>query len=186
MDPLRPRKGEVDTGLLRRSTLRRDVRTQVTDRSSETPIIAVFCTRILVNVLSKRMATGSRAVTATVGFTELSSTDSEASRSFLEKAFRWRFQEVQFPQGKYLTYRTPDGNQVGIRPAQLAEVPQSVNYVRVADLSQAEDDVRGAGGKIVLPRTDIPGMGSFFWFKIPAGPIMACWQDAKPSDHGSK
>ncbi len=33
----------------------------------------------------------------------------------------------------------------------------------------------------VFNRTDIPGMGSFFWFKVPSGPIMACWQDvAKP------
>jgi predicted enzyme related to lactoylglutathione lyase len=57
-----------------------------------------------------------------------------------------------------------------------------MNYVRIEDLKQAEDDVRRAGGKIILPRTDIPGMGSFFWFQIPSGPIMACWQDAKPSE----
>jgi uncharacterized protein (TIGR02453 family) len=55
-----------------------------------------------------------------------------------------------------------------------------MNYVRVEDLRQAEESVRGAGGKIILPRTDIPGMGSFFWFKIPSGPLMACWQDAPP------
>lgn len=116
-----------------------------------------------------------------MGFTELSSTDSEATRSFLEKAFHWRFEEVQFPQGKYLTYRSPDGNQLGIREAQRTEAPQSMNYVRVSDLNQAERDVVGAGGKIILARTDIPGMGSFFWFKIPSGPIMACWQDAKPA-----
>lgn len=125
-------------------------------------------------------------MTATLGFTELSSTDSEASRSFLEKAFHWRFQEVRFPQGKYLTYRSLDGNQLGIRSVRQTEAPQSMNYVRVADLNQAENDVVGAGGKIVLPRTDIPGMGSFFWFKIPSGPIMACWQDAIPPIHDNK
>lgn len=82
------------------------------------------------------------------------------------------------PTGPYLTYQSPDGNRLGIRPAQQAEAPTSMNYVRVEDLKRAEDTVREFGGTIVLPRTDIPGMGSFFWFKIPSGPVMACWQDA--------
>jgi predicted enzyme related to lactoylglutathione lyase len=88
------------------------------------------------------------------------------------------------PQGKYLSYRGPDGNTLGIRPAQRAEAPGTMNYVRVEDLKQAEESVRGAGGEIVLPRTEIPGMGSFFWFKIPSGPLMACWQDAQPRTAG--
>ena len=69
---------------------------------------------------------------------------------------------------------------LGIRPAQQAEAPGSMNYVRVEDLTRAEESIREAGAQIILPRTDIPGMGSFFWFKIPYGPLMACWQDEKP------
>ncbi len=127
--------------------------------------------------MSKKPGRAGEAV-AGIGFTELSSTDSEASRLFLEKAFRWKFQEVQMPQGKYLSYRSPEGNTLGIRAVQRAESPGSMNYVRVEDLKEAEGRVREAGGEIVLPRTDIPGMGSFFWFKVPSGPLMACWQDA--------
>jgi uncharacterized protein len=113
-----------------------------------------------------------------MGFTELSSTDSGATRSFLEKAFRWKFEEVPMPNGQYLSYKSPNGNTVGIRSARQSEAPSSMNYVRVEDLRLAETRVLDAGGKIILPRTDIPGMGSFFWFKIPSGPMMACWQDA--------
>ena len=112
-----------------------------------------------------------------MGFTELSTTDSAATREFLEKAFRWKFDEIQMPMGKYLSYRDPNGNQLGIRAAERSEAPTSMNYVRVADLEQARARVEELGGKIVLPRTDIPKMGSFFWFRIPSGPIMACWQD---------
>ena len=121
-------------------------------------------------------------MTATIGFTELSSTNSEASRTFLEKAFHWKFQEIQMPNGKYLSHRSPEGFQLGIRTAQHSEAPGSINYVRVKDLQQAEKSVKDAGGSIVLPRTDIPAMGSFFWFKIPSGPLMACWQDAKSTE----
>ena len=53
-----------------------------------------------------------------------------------------------------------------------------MNYVRVDDLDGASRKIVRAGGEIVLPRVDIPGMGSFFWFRIPGGPILAAWQDA--------
>ena len=105
----------------------------------------------------------------------------DVSRSFLEKAFHWTFQEVQMPNGRYLSYRSPEGNTLGIRSTQQSESPGSMNYVRVKDLKQAEQSIRESGGEIVLPRTDIPGMGSFFWFMVPSGPLMACWQDAQPS-----
>lgn len=114
----------------------------------------------------------------TMGFTELSTNDSAATRQFLEKTFRWKFEEIPMPNGKYFSYRSADGNTLGIRQAQQSEGPSSMNYVRVEDLKLAEARIRGAGGEIVLPRTDIPNMGSFFWFKIPSGPMMACWQDA--------
>ena len=113
-----------------------------------------------------------------MGFTELSTTDSIATKEFLEKAFRWKFDEIQMPNGKYLSYRSPDGNTLGIRTAQHSEAPISMNYVRVPDLEIAQNKIQELGGKIVLPRTDIPNMGSFFWFRVPSGPIMACWQDA--------
>ena len=44
-----------------------------------------------------------------------------------------------------------------------------MNYVRIEDLKKAEAMVRDLGGEIILPRTDIPRMGSFFLFKDPLG-----------------
>ena len=115
----------------------------------------------------------------TMAFTELASTNLSKTRKFLEETFGWRFDSVQMPTGQYLTFQNPAGTTVGIRPAQKSEIPGSTNYVRVDDLDEAERNVRKKGGQIILPRTDIPGMGSFFWFKIPSGPLMACWQDSK-------
>jgi len=116
-----------------------------------------------------------------MAFTELASTNPDETKRFLEDTFDWKFDAVQMPMGRYLTFQNPNGTTVGIRPAQKTEALGSTNYVRVEDLDVAEERVRRSGGQIILPRTDIPGMGSFFWFKIPAGPIMACWQDAKRS-----
>lgn len=97
---------------------------------------------------------------------------------FLESVFGWRFQSRAMPQGEYLAYEAPGGGRGGIRPTRPTEAAASLSYVRVTDLSMALKLVSKSGGKIVLPPVDIPGMGSFFWFQAPGGPILACWQDA--------
>src|SRR2546428_13309663 len=113
-------------------------------------------------------------------FAVFPSRDPAVTRNFLEKVFGWRFGSVKFPMGEYLSFRTPGGGQGGVRPAQAKEIPGSTSYVRVDDLDAARKKVERAGGQIVLPRVDVPGMGSFFWFRAPGGPILAALQDAPP------
>jgi len=43
MDPFRPRKGQIDTSLLRRTTFRRNVRTQTINSYQLEPNIPLFC-----------------------------------------------------------------------------------------------------------------------------------------------
>lgn len=119
---------------------------------------------------------------ASFAFTELASTDPAATRRFLEKAFHWKFRSRAMPQGRYLAFEIPGGGRGGVRPTQPTEAPSSLSYVRVADLEAARRRVEGAGGSIILPRVDVPGMGSFFWFKVPGGPVLACWQDGPTAD----
>ena len=114
---------------------------------------------------------------ATMAFTELASADPAATRRFLEKVFGWSFESVKMLGGEYLSFEAP-GGRGGIRPTGPTENPNSTNYVRVKDLDGALMKIKASGGEVVLPRVDVPGMGSFFWFRIPGGPIMACWQDS--------
>jgi predicted enzyme related to lactoylglutathione lyase len=130
------------------------------------------------------MSEGANEREATLGsslaFTEMASEDPAATRAFLEKVFRWKFRSVAMPMGEYLSFDLPDGGRGGVRPTQPTESPSSLTYVRVVDLESARSRIERAGGAIVLPRVDVPNMGSFFWFKVPGGPILACWQDAAP------
>ena len=114
---------------------------------------------------------------ATMAFTELASANPAATRRFLENVFGWSFESVKMLGGEYLSFEAP-GGRGGIRPTQPKESPNSTNYVRVVDLDAALTKIKASGGAVVLPRVDVPGMGSFFWFRIPGGPVMACWQDA--------
>jgi uncharacterized protein len=111
-----------------------------------------------------------------LAFTELASEDPRATRRFLEKVFGWKFHAIQMPMGEYLAYDTPDGRG-GIRPVQSAEPPSTLSYIQVRDLEEARTRIESAGAQIVLPRVDVPGMGCFFWFRVPGGPLLACWQD---------
>jgi uncharacterized protein len=117
---------------------------------------------------------------ASFAFTEMASEDPAATRRFLERVFRWTFHSAHMPQGEYWSFEIPGGGRGGIRPTRPTEAPSSLSYLRVADLDAAQKRIERAGGVIVLPRVDVPNMGSFFWFKIPGGPIMACWQDEAP------
>ena len=121
---------------------------------------------------------GSGVTDSSLAFTELASEDPLATRRFLEQVFRWRFRSRAMPQGEYLAFELPGGGTGGIRPTQPTESPSSLSYIRVGDLEKARVRVQSEGGTIVLPPVDVPGMGSFFWFKVPGGPILACWQDA--------
>jgi uncharacterized protein len=121
-----------------------------------------------------------RRVEGGLAFTELASSDPAATRHFLERVFGWRFRSLQMPMGEYLAYEVP-GGRGGVRPVRGNEAPASLAYVRVNDLDAAQARVVAAGGTIVLPRVDVPSMGGFFWFRVPGGPILACWQD-RPAD----
>lgn len=121
-------------------------------------------------------------VAGSMEFVEFSSRQPADTMRFLESVFGWQFQSRTMPQGEYLAFQAPGGGHGGVRPTRASETPGSLSYVRVDDLARAVTRVTQAGGSIVLPPVDLPGMGSFFWFQAPGGPILACWQDLPAQD----
>lgn len=115
---------------------------------------------------------------SSLAFVEFASADLPAARRFLGKVFGWKFRHLRMPTGEYLSFQTADGGRGGIRSTRPGEPPSSLSYVRVRNLEHAQKRIEESGGRIVLPRVDVPEMGSFFWFQIPNGPVMACWEDA--------
>jgi uncharacterized protein len=128
-------------------------------------------------VATRARGSARRTAPAPPTFVEFACEDPAGTRKFLTSVFAWKFRTVSMPGGQYLSFRTREGGQGGVRPTRPTESPSSLSYVRVADLDAALRKVQKAGGRVVLPRVDVPGMGSFFWFQIPGGPVLACWQD---------
>jgi uncharacterized protein len=112
-----------------------------------------------------------------IAHTELASTSPSETLAFLSKVFGWDFQKIGSANAEMYSYRTPAGLQGSLRKTEPQELPSSLNYVLVEDIQKAEEKIRASGGEIILSRVEVPKMGSFFWFKVPGGPVLACWQD---------
>ncbi len=55
------------------------------------------------------------------------------------------------------------------------------NMIGVADIDAATVNIEKAGGKIVVPKTLVPDIGSYAYFVDPAGNIFGLWEDVKSS-----
>jgi predicted enzyme related to lactoylglutathione lyase len=119
-------------------------------------------------------------IDSALGFVELSSEDPPRTRKFLEVAFGWRFQERSMPQGRYLSFELSGGGAGGIRPTRPTESPSTLSYLRVPDLAVALKAVEEAGGSIVLPRVDVPAMGSFFGSRFRVGRYWLAGKTRRP------
>jgi predicted enzyme related to lactoylglutathione lyase len=51
-----------------------------------------------------------------------------------------------------------------------------VNYVGVESVTDYAAKVEQLGGKILMPRSPVPGMGWFAVFQDPEGNVMALWE----------
>ena len=128
--------------------------------------------------MAKKKRSTLERVNGMLAHTELASTDPTATKNVLGKLFGWEFQTVRTAVGELFSYQTPGGARGSVRTTQPSEVPAVVNYILVEDLDRTAREIEKAGGEIVLPTVEVPGMGRFFWFKVPGGPILACWMDA--------
>ena len=110
---------------------------------------------------------------------QLSSEDPSSTRQFLETVFGWNFGAASSDDG--IEFEMPDGGQGRLHPPSEPEDPDQIGRIRVVDLSSTLERAQRAGGSLLLPRVDAPGMGSFFMVRIPGGPILTCWEAEAPS-----
>jgi len=63
--------------------------------------------------------------------------------------------------------------QAGPWPAKLAL------YIDVDDLDRFSDKIRQAGGKILVDKMDVPGVGQLSLFEDPDGRVLGMWKQLK-------
>jgi len=100
---------------------------------------------------------------------ELMGPDGDAQKEFYAKIFDWKFTT---PDG-FGSYHMTEGDDMGVNGAlgQGSEEMPSYQciYVGVDDIDAKLEEIEEAGGKTVVPRTEIPDMVTFAMFQDPAG-----------------
>lgn len=103
---------------------------------------------------------------------EILGPDAEAQRSFYSTVFDWQPQNVEGFPDYFLV--SDEGIGVGGAIGQgMEEMPSySCIYVQVASIDATLAQVEAAGGKTLVPRTEIPDVVTFGMFHDPAGNLV--------------
>lgn len=119
---------------------------------------------------------------------EIPSDDMEKSKEFYSKAFGWNIRTDKMPDGSdYNSAETaPTGEDL------LPKEPGAINgalikrddklktpviTVDVDSVEEAIEKVEKAGGKVVIPKATMEGVGEYAYIADPAGNIIGLWHN---------
>jgi hypothetical protein len=106
---------------------------------------------------------------------ELMTPDAEGSKAFYDAVVGWNFGEGAAEYQGYRMINTADGGFAGgVLPLtkdmqEHGARPVWLGYVYVPDVDQAVNSIEGAGGKSLMPATDIPNVGRIAMVADPQG-----------------
>jgi uncharacterized protein len=107
---------------------------------------------------------------APVTWFEISSSDAKAARAFYADLFGWNLQVLE--EANYALVDTGVQGAIGGGIGQAQGPNQVVFYIQVDDPQAYLDRIQQAGGKTVVPVTEIPGMVTFAQFADPQGNVV--------------
>jgi uncharacterized protein len=123
----------------------------------------------------------------TVVHFEIPADDPERAANFYRGLFGWDIQKM--PAGgagpEYWMVRTVPTDETGTpaRPGvnggllrRMHAGHPFVNYIGVESVDASAAKAKELGAEIVVPKSPVPGMGWFIWFKDPEGNVMALWE----------
>jgi predicted enzyme related to lactoylglutathione lyase len=123
-----------------------------------------------------------------VYYFEMPVDDFERATRFYENAFGWEVTKTSRPSGPYYSVKTGDEKEPGINGSFFKKVEgwsQASNVIRVEDIDEVIKRICELGGKIVLPKTVINGVGYLAYFRDPEGNVLGMMEsdsEAKADD----
>ncbi len=125
---------------------------------------------------------------------ELPVTDLERARKFYGPTFGWTLQDWPMPDGSlYIGVHTTPIDEKTRQPLKpgainggimkkndsVKNVHGAVIAVNVSSIDEKVKAVEMAGGKVVMPKMDMMGMGFYAYIADPDGNVVGLWEDAK-------
>ena len=108
---------------------------------------------------------------------EIPADDVERAKTFYGELFGWQMALVE-GYDDYWMFQTGDERDLsGGMMKRQAPGQGPVYYVQVESVDDSAAKVEELGGKVIMPKSPVPGMGWFVHFADPEGNIFALWED---------
>jgi predicted enzyme related to lactoylglutathione lyase len=115
---------------------------------------------------------------------ELPADDIPRAKQFYDSVFGWGLQDVEGMDYTTITTVPVDESQMPTEPGAINgglvsrsdEVNVPVFTVDVDSIDDTMKNVEAAGGSPVRPRTEIPGMGAYGYFRDTEGNVVGLWE----------
>ncbi len=105
---------------------------------------------------------------------EIASTDPERTKKFFEEVFEWDFESI--PDMNYHTYEAPSPPHGGLMSPMENQRPGLLNYLLSGNIDTDVKRIEAAGGRILQPKMEIPGVGWWASFEEPTGIVLALFE----------
>jgi predicted enzyme related to lactoylglutathione lyase len=118
---------------------------------------------------------------------EIPADNLDRAKNFYGSIFGWELQTMPMGEGEYTSVMTTDVDEQTRMPLEpgainggmmerTEQVSGPVITIDVDGIDDALKKIESEGGSIVTPRTPIPGMGAFAYFKDPEGNVLGLWE----------
>ena len=109
-------------------------------------------------------------------WSELITTDVAGARKFYGELLGWQFKDMPMGDATYTVIGAGGKDVGGIMhtPANAGDMPPTWgSYVTVDDVDARSGVAKKLGGKVIVPPTDIPGVGRFAVIQDPQGAMIS-------------
>ena len=119
---------------------------------------------------------------------ELNTSDPKAAKKFYRAVFNWKFQDMPMGSGSvYTMVSSADGPVGGIQQHPMPGTPSAwLAYAEVASVDKSVAKAKKLGGKSIVPKQVIPGMGEFAVLADPTGATFAIWKSLQSAPKPAK
>jgi predicted enzyme related to lactoylglutathione lyase len=116
---------------------------------------------------------------------EIPADDIARAKEFYGATFGWELNDAEGMDYTIVRTSPVDERQMPTEPGAInggmmqrtAETPNPVLTINVDSIDDALKRVDAGGGTSVRPRTEIPGMGAFAYFKDTEGNVVGLWEN---------
>ena len=107
---------------------------------------------------------------------EIGARNADTAKRFYQSLFGWGI-ESHGPANMIDT-GSAEGIQGNVAIAEAEPRAYVMFYVQVEDIGSSLKRAHELGGKVIVPASEVPGMGHFAWFADPDGNTIGLWKPA--------